>query len=72
MVTLTNLSELQAYVNILEDYHEKKYSNYELLKKDLLIEFGIKVTIDSIRKLYEPTIEEDALDKQILYNNIMY
>ena len=70
-MTVSNLSELQAYVFLLEDLNEKVYTDYEKLRKDLLIEFGVKVTIDEIRKLYEPTIEEDILDRTILYNNIM-
>ena len=68
---ITNLSELQLYVNLLEDLHEKNYTNYELLKRDLLIEFGVRVTMEEIRELYEPTVEEEVLDRQILYNNIM-
>ncbi len=70
-MNITNLSELQFYVNLLEDYHEKKYTNYELLRKDLLIEFGVRITIEEIHQLYEPTIEEEVEDISILYRNIM-
>jgi len=70
-MNVTNLSELQYYVNLLEDYHEKKYTDYELLKKDLLIEFGVRITIQEIHQMYEPTIEEDVEDMSILYRNIM-
>ena len=74
MAVVTNLSELKAYVNILEDFHEKKYKDYELLRKDLLIEFGVRTSINHIRKLYdmqEPSAEDHAIDMQILYNNVM-
>lgn len=70
-MNITNLSELQFYVNLLEDYHEKKYINYELLRKDLLVEFGVRITIKEIHQLYEPTIEEEVEDISILYRNIM-
>jgi hypothetical protein len=69
--SITNLSELQLYVNLLEDLHsKKKYTDYELLRKDLLIEFGIKVTIEDIRRLYEPTVEEEIRDREILLRNV--
>jgi len=68
---VTNLSELQAYVNILEDLHgKKKYTNYELLRKDLLIEFRLKIPIEQIRELFEPTVEEEILDREILLKNV--
>lgn len=68
---VTNLSELQLYVNLLEDLHgKKKYTNYELLKKDLLIEFSVSVTIEEIRLLFEPTVEEEIRDREILLRNV--
>lgn len=68
---ITNLSELQLYVNLLEDLNgKKKYTNYELLKKDLLIEFSVNVTIKQIRLLYEPTVEEEIRDREILLRNV--
>ena len=66
-----NLSELQFYVNLLEDMHGKrKYSNYELLEKDLLIEFGVKTSRTQLNQLFEPTIEEDEKDLIIQINNV--
>lgn len=70
-MTNTRLSELQYYVNLLEDYHEKKYTNYELLEKDLLIEFGVRTSRQELNELFEPTIEEEIEDISILYRNIM-
>lgn len=68
---VTNLSELQLYVNLLEDLNgKKKYTNYELLKKDLLIEFSVSVTIEKLRLLYEPTVEEEIRDREILLRNV--
>lgn len=66
-----SLSKLQMYVNILEDLNDKqKYSNYETLCKDLLVNFGIRVKLEEIRELYEPTVEELSTDLEILYNNV--
>lgn len=67
---METLDELQLYVNLLETQKNKKYTDYELLVKDLKYEFNIDVSLKQIRELYEPTVEEDSLDKQILYNNI--
>lgn len=70
-MNVTNLSELQYYVNLLEDYHERKYTNYELLRRDLLIEFGVKVSREEIQQMYEPTIDEEVEDMSILYRNVI-
>lgn len=68
---VTNLSELQLYVNLLEDLNgKKKYTNYELLRRDLLIEFSVNVTIENIRLLFEPTVEEEIRDREILLRNV--
>lgn len=66
-----SLSKLQMYVNILEDLNDKqKYNNYETLCKDLLVNFGIRVKLEEIRELYEPTVEELSRDLEILYNYV--
>lgn len=69
-------SEFRAYIRILEDLNGKKpYTDYELLKKDLLIEFGIRITLSEIRELLDelldiPSLEEEVEDLQIMYKNI--
>lgn len=68
---VNNLSELQFYVNILEDHHgKKKYTDYELLRKDLLTEFGVKITRQQINELFEPNIIEEQLDLKLIYEKI--
>lgn len=69
--------ELIFYINLLEDLNngKKPYVNYETLRKDLLVEFGVKTTIENIRKLFketlsEPTIEDEQEDLKIIYNNV--
>lgn len=64
------LSELQFYVNLLEDYNEKKYSDYELLRRDLLIEFSIKVDRQQLNELFEPTITESEEDIKQMWKNV--
>ena len=64
------LSDIQGFVNILEDLNgKKKYTNYNTLCKDLLENFGIKIKIEEIRELYEPTVEELTKDLEIMYRN---
>ena len=70
MTKITNLSELQFYVNLLEDLNEKKYSDYELLEKDLLIELGIRVDRQKLNELFEPTVEEEERELSIMWRNI--
>lgn len=67
---MDSLDELQLYVNLLEQQKNKKYSDYELLIKDLKYEFNITTTLKQVIELYEPTAEEEGLDKEILYKNI--
>jgi len=65
------LSELQFYVNLLEDINgKKKYTNYDTLEKDLLIEFGIRTTRQELNELFEPTLEEQELDLKLIYNKL--
>lgn len=66
-----NLSELQFYINILEDLNDKQnYSNYDSLCKDLLVNFGIRITKKEYLQLLEPTAEELAKDLEIMYRNV--
>ncbi len=67
---IETLSELQLYINLLEQLRGFVYNNYDELIKDLKYEFGILVTIDELNRIYEPTMEEDLLDKQELLKNI--
>jgi hypothetical protein len=67
---VANLSELQLYVNLINDLHETTVTNYKELKKQLLIEFGVDVEIKQLEQLYEPTVEEEIRDREILLRNV--
>ncbi len=68
---LTDLNELQHYISILEDWNGKrKYNNYDSLIKDLLVNFGIKIERNIINQLNEPTLDEEILDKELIYRNV--
>lgn len=66
-----NYSDLQYYMNILEDLNrtmEKK--SYSSLVKDLLVNFGIKITVQELNELYEPSIDELEKDLEIQMRNV--
>lgn len=66
-----NLTELQEFINILEDLNDKQvYTNYASLRKDLLETFGIKLKREDYEKILEPTAEDLALDLEIQLRNV--
>lgn len=67
---IETLSELQLYINLLSQTNNKIYTDYNELIKELKYEFNILVTKEQLDRIYEPTIEEDLLDKQLLLKNI--
>lgn len=68
---MESLSELQMYVNLLEKQRNREYNgDYNKLVKDLKYEFNIDTTVDQLQVLFDPTVEEEMLDRQITYNNI--
>ncbi len=64
------LSELQLYINFLEQFNNIVYTNYGKLIEDLKREFNLIVTMDELNRLYEPTVDEEILDKETLLKNI--
>lgn len=67
---IETLSELQLYINLLEQQKNLVYSDYNKLIEDLKYEFNLNVTMDEINRVYEPTIEEELLDRELLLKNI--
>jgi len=67
---IETLSELQLYINLLECQKNIKYSDYNKLIADLKYEFGINVSIEEINRVYEPTGDEEVLDREYLLKNI--
>lgn len=67
---IETLSELQLYINLLEQTKGIIYSDYNKLIEDLKIEFNINVTMNEINRIYEPSIDEELLDREILLKNI--
>lgn len=67
---MMNSKELSVYVNILRDLNDGNKLSYNELTKQLLIEFGVKATIEDLMRVDEPTFIDEAIDKQIMYKNI--
>ncbi len=67
----TNYSEIQKHIDVLGYLGlVEKNSSYSCLCKNLLENFGIKVSLSEIQELYEPSIEELKTDLEIQYNNV--
>lgn len=65
-----SLSELQLYINLLHQIYKRVYTNYNELIGKLKYEFNIDVSIEELRELYEPTIEEQQKDLELIYKNL--
>lgn len=62
---------LQVLISILEDLNDKENSaSYSSLCKDLLVNFGVRVSVEQIIEYYEPTVEELKEDLEIQYRNV--
>ena len=71
MGKLVNLSDLEFYINLLEEQRSEVITDYNKMVILLKEEFDIDTNVEQINLIYSPTIEEDSLDMQILYRNIM-
>jgi hypothetical protein len=69
-MTIENLSELQLYINLLQVQYNRILNDYEEIIKLLKLEFNIDCKIEDLNALYEPTVEEDVIDLELLYKNI--
>jgi hypothetical protein len=61
---------LQDYVNIIEDLNRKEKCSYNYLIKNLLENFGLRISLSEIRELYEPNLEELKRDLEIQIKNV--
>ena len=66
---MDSLDELQMYVNLLQKQYNKVFTNYQELIEKLKYEFNLNVSINEIRELYEPTLEEHIEDLKLIYKN---
>lgn len=70
---METISELWLYVNHLEKHKGISYKgNFEQLIKDLKHEFNVISTLDEIKQLYEPSIDQEIEDLKIITKNIYY
>lgn len=69
MTKIHKLDELELYVMLLEETNSKVYTDYEELSKALKYEFNIDAPISQIAKLYEPTLDEETEDVELILKN---
>ncbi len=70
MRTITNLKEIEFYIDMLMYFKSKFYNDALGIKVDLAKEFDIEVSVEDINKVFEPTIIEDEEDLRIQYENV--
>lgn len=69
---IENLSELQLYINMLNKKYDKYLTKYDEIIKLLKEEFNIDTNNRQLDLLFSPTVEEDLLDLEQLYKNILW
>ncbi len=70
MKTISVFDEVQMYIFMLEELKHKIYTNNQELQSDLREEFNVEISESDISKVYEPIVEEDVEDLQIMLRNI--
>lgn len=65
-----NSQELDLYRGIIKDLHDGKELGYSELERELLINFGIRITKKELIQLDEPTMLDSLVDLKIQYRNI--
>ncbi len=63
---------LKIYVPIIEDHFKNIQLSYNEIGKHLRLMFNTDATIEDIQLYFEPTIEEDILDLELLTKNLGY
>jgi len=64
-------NSLRKYIKILEDLNDKDSSaSLSSLSKDLLVNFGLKISVEKLIEFYEPTIDELVEDLEIQHRNV--
>lgn len=61
---------LNIYIPIIQDYSKNMILSYNELKKQLLLNFNMDVTIEDIRLYFEPTINEEVDDLLLMSKNL--
>ncbi len=69
-MNITNSKELDFYRGMISDLHDGKQLSYEELVKELLVEFGIRITKKEIIEFLDPTAIDLAEDLKVLYRTI--
>lgn len=64
------LEELEFYIGLLKDFGKIKSTVYEEIIKAGKKDLGIVITKADLDRLYEPTIEEDIKDLELIYKNV--
>lgn len=67
---IEEVSELELYINQLQRDKKKNYTSYSELIKDLKHEFNITTTKEQLDRVYEPTFDEEQLDRELIYRNV--
>lgn len=67
---INDLNDLEIYVFLLEDLYEEVLTDYKDIVKGLKEEFEIDISVEEVEKLYQPTIEEEIKDLELIHGHV--
>lgn len=70
-MVIQQVSELELYVILLQNQKKKVYTKYSELIEDLKYEFNISTTREQLDRMYSPTVEDESIDRALIYKNVM-
>ena len=67
---INDLNDLEIYVFLLEDLYEEVLTDYKDIVKGLKEEFEIDISVEEVEKLYQPTIEKEIKDLELIHGHV--
>jgi len=67
LITDISYNELIVYLDLINNL---KPQSYEEILSILKSKFNVIITLDRLKLIYEPTLEEEILDLKLQYSNL--
>ena len=65
-----SLDELEFYIGLLKDFKKVKTTVYNEIIKACKEELNVDVTEEDLNRLYEPNVEEEIKDLELIHKNV--